>query len=773
MLLLRLAFAAATFPAAWAIQCSITVDPVTGSDAALRAVDTPYRSLAAARDAVRALPRPLPVGGVVVCVSAGRYSEPLILEGERDSGDAEDRRIAWVGTGGGAVSSSGWPRSELTAGVRVAFTPGAAGVWTASLPAVGVTDFGTWTPHGFLFPSPMGGCPAAPLELFSDGAAPGGPGAVGFGEPMVVARWPNVANASEPYSEWTAEESWTRAAFVRDVELQDSALFTSRDVPFANWTASIAQGNVFFTGFPFWEWADASLPVRAFNASNHLLSLEHGLIPQNVSYSAKYFAQNAVEALDAPGEYWLDPVSGLLHFIPPKGVSTSPLVGWVSNATANASLISLAAVAHVTLANLAVSFSRERGIVVASSSDVVLLNMTVLGMGSGGISVTGSNSTVVAGATVVGSGGAAVDTWGGGNRASLTSSGVVVVDTTVRHFGRRCLSYAPGISVGSVGGVVAHNDVSGGPHVGANTVTNDGLFEFNVVHETVLAACDMAAFYSGAADFSVWNTTVRYNLFYKNGYAAAGCNDRSGNDLADIYFDEAQSGVAVYANVHYSPVPPYNFSYLARRRMIYAHLINGGTHVTATNSLILDANISFTQSIHALSSSYFPTVCDPAGSHLSGMHAVQWNSGVYAARYPELAALQGACDASAAACAGDPSCPAAPYGGAFTNSVNVNVSVVTQLGENSTVFDPQHFNFSGLWEGLDPSFAAGSPAAARATLNFQLTDDSPIYTAVPGFRKIPMECFGPFACSGASTPYPRAAHIALQLPACQPGQCGV
>jgi len=767
--MLRLAVAALCCTA-WSARsvppCALSVDPVAGTDdAAQRAAGAPWRTLLAARDAVRALPRPLPPGGVAVCVAAGLYSEALVLEGARDSGDAPDRRVTWLGVAApaaaatAAAAASSWPRAELTAGVRVEFSPGAGGVWWASLPALGVTDFGSWQPHGFLL---KGGCPEAPLELFSDGEAPGGPNARGFGQPMVVARWPNVAQPSEPYSEWTAEGSWARAQFVdRALELQDSALFAPAGAPLASWGASIASGSVYYAGFPFWDWADASVPVRAFNASSRLLSLAPGLLPQNVSYSSKFFVQNAREALDAPGEYWADPTAGLLHYIPPAGAATAPLVGWVSNATANASLVTLRGVAHVALANLTASFARGTGVVVSDSTDVLLLNLTVRGMGAGGIAVTNSNGTVVAGATVVGSGGVAVDTWGGGNRATLAPSGIAVVDSTVRHFGRRCLSYQGGISVGSVGGVVAHNDVSGGPHVGARTVTNDGLFEFNVVHDTVLAACDMAAFYAGANDWSVWNTTIRHNFFYRNGHAAAGCNDQSGNDVGDVYLDEAQSGVAVGGNVHFSPVPPYNFSYLARARVTHAHIVNGGSHVAASNSLVVDANISFYQSVSGLGRS-FASVCNPAGSCLAGMHAMRWSTGVYAARYPALAALAGACDVAPAGCAADARCPAAPFGGAFAASANVNVSVLTVLAQNASVFDPAHFNFTFLWAGMDPRFAAGSPEAARAALNFQLADDSPVYAAIPGFRRIPMECMGPWACSGgAPAAYPRAATLLL------------
>ena len=750
---------ASLYSSAWSLPtCTVFVDPATGTDSAQRSASSPWRTLQAARNVVRALPRPLPAGGITVCIAAGLYSEPLSLEGELDSGDSSGSRITWVGV---PSASGGWPRAELTAGVRVTFSPSPSGVWTASLPAFGVTDYGSWTPHGFLIKS-NGSCPVAPLELFSDGEGAGGPTAQRFGQPLTVARWPNVAHPGEPYSEWTAEQSWERAQYVRGQPLLDSALFTPSSVPFANWSASISSGSVYYSGFPFWDWADANVPVLGFNASHYppLLTLTPGLIPQNVSYSSKWFLQNAREALDAPGEYWMDPQQGVLHYLPPAGVATSPLVGWVSNATVNASIVTLSRVSHVTLANLAVSFARGTGVTVSSSSDIVLLNLTVLGMGSGGISVLECTDTVIAGATVTGSGGAAVDTWGGGDRATLTSSGIVVVDTVAQHFGRCCLSYLGGISVGSVGGVVAHCEVSGGPHVGARTLTNDGLFEYNVVHDTVLAACDMAAFYVGAKDWSVWNTSVRYNLFYRNGHAAAGCNDQSGRDVGDVYLDEAQSGVAISSNVHFSPVPPYNFSYLAHARVTYAHIVNGGSHVAASNSLVLDANISYFQSCSSLGRG-FASACDPAGSCLAGMHAMHWNSGVYAQRYPELAALQGACEATAAGCAADATCPAAPFAGVYAASANVNVSVLTLLGQNASVFDPGHFNFSGLWQGMDPGFQAGSPAQARDTLNFQLAEDSPVYAAIPGFQRIPMECFGPWACSGEPAPYPRAALMQL------------
>ena len=418
---------------------------------------------------------------------------------------------------------------------------------------------------------------------------------------------------------------------------------------------------------------------------------------------------------------------------------------------------------HLSFVDIVVSFTRGPGVLISDSSDITLLNVSVLGVGETGINVIGSNNTVVAGATVLHSGGAGIGSYGGGIRSGLETSGLVVVDSTVTHVGRRCLSYYGGITLDSIGAVSAFNAISGTPHIGCNVGTNDGLFEYNVVTDTVLASCDMGAFYSGAADWSVWNSTVRYSAFYRTGYSGAGCNQQSGTDLADVYYDTDQSGVAVYGNVHWAPNPPHVPSYKSKARKTYAQLINGGSHALVANSIIVDANISYYNAIDGLSRDGYSRVCAPNGSYVSGMRAMAWNTGVFAAHYPALAALQAACDSGSEACAEDVSCPAAPFGCTLSDMVLVNVTQPIFLAENASVFNPANFNVSGQWEGLDPGFQAGSLAAARASLNFQLSANSPVYAALPGFRRIPTECMGPYACPNLTVPYPRAAALRAEL----------
>jgi hypothetical protein len=212
--------------------------------------------------------------------------------------------------------------------------------------------------------------------------------------------------------------------------------------------------------------------------------------------------------------------------------------------------------------------------------------------------------------------------------------------------------------------------------------------------------------------------------------------------------------------VHWSPIPPYNFSYLTSSRITYANIMNGGSHLAVTNALVVDANVSWTNPIAGMDDACFAGWCAPNGTRLAGMRAMAWDTGVYAAAYPALAALQAGCDSGPEACGRDPSCPAAPWGGAFAATANVNVSTVTTTGRgNATRWDPAGFNFTGQFVVAASEGAGFVAADPRGSLNFQLRDDSPVYAALPGFTRIPMECFGPWACADVPTPYPRAATI--------------
>merc|ERR1711964_799294 len=68
-----------------------------------------------------------------------------------------------------------------------------------------------------------------------------------------------------------------------------------------------------------WNWADSHRPVLAYDASSSTLTLGKDNIDRDVPLTkgGNFYVYNVRAELDQPGEYHVDPDSGILSFMPP------------------------------------------------------------------------------------------------------------------------------------------------------------------------------------------------------------------------------------------------------------------------------------------------------------------------------------------------------------------------------------------------------------------------------------------------------------------------
>lgn len=70
-------------------------------------------------------------------------------------------------------------------------------------------------------------------------------------------------------------------------------------------------------------WADLRMPIRSVDLSNHLATLSGNPQPSNKEANARYFIENAPDALDSPGEWYLDKRTGRLSYFAKAGEDLS------------------------------------------------------------------------------------------------------------------------------------------------------------------------------------------------------------------------------------------------------------------------------------------------------------------------------------------------------------------------------------------------------------------------------------------------------------------
>ena len=165
----------------------IAVSP-KGSDSAAGTLAAPFQTLGRAKQRVGELVLSgLPAGGVVVWLRDGVYSltDTLTL-GAKESG-SDGKPVVWRGypgerprlVGGASAPPSAFKPITSSSPIYSRLDPPAqAKVMEASLPALGITDYGALTRRGF-----CGSASKGPLELFVDGT------------PMTLARWPDASQS--------------------------------------------------------------------------------------------------------------------------------------------------------------------------------------------------------------------------------------------------------------------------------------------------------------------------------------------------------------------------------------------------------------------------------------------------------------------------------------------------------------------------------------------------------------------------------------------------
>ena len=697
--------------------CTFYASP-SGSDAGAGSITAPFQTLARLQGAMRSVPRPL-TAPLLGCLRAGVYAlQPLQLS-PADSGSSPSAFAA-------LLSLDGEGAAVLSGAYAVAFAPLAAedagfahipaaarvSVLVANLPAAGLpaSVYGEWVVQdGF------GGCHGPPLELLYEGQAQ---------EP---ARWPNAAAGAWGGPWATTQLTWESSA--------DSFLAA----PGADFLAWTDREDVWFHGHFWWDWNSVYQRAASWNSSSGRVQVAPPYLGvSNFSGAARYYALNSLSALDAPREYVLNRTSGSLYWLPPPAATPSASVSLTPQ------LITGQGVEHFALAGLAFTGSRATAVTFRGGRVLAILNCSVTHAGLRGIDVYGATEVTVQGCGVAGTGGSGVSVGSdepAAVRALLQPLQLHVADNTIHDFERVCFTYAPGLQVSGTAALVERNEVYNSGHFGASIRGNDALFRYNVLHHLTMDTFDNAALYFEPNDFTLWNMTVAHNFAYQNGDSGTPCNFRTSCLRGSFYMDDGGAGLSVYGNVIWQPMPAFPVDAWHKEPIWVGVNNDGGRNTLITNNIFIDAVNGSYNSGGGIRWAEFGFMSNQSAAYAE-MRAVGWSSGLFAERYPALAALQ---DFYAPDCAENAQCPPAPFGNAVARNILVNLSGVVLMAPPASVFNPANFNVSNNWVTQDPHFVAADP---RGTLNFQLRDDSPAYAPAMGFQKIPMQCFGPWSpCS--------------------------
>ncbi len=315
-------------------------------------------------------------------------------------------------------------------------------------------------------------------------------------------------------------------------EVSSSAFVYTGTRP-ARWSQAT---DIWIHGMLAFDWADCHQRVDLIDPTSQTITLAE---PATFGIVAGQFwyAENLVEEITEPGEWWVDRSSGLLYFWPPR-----PLAGHeVVVSTLSAPLISITGATQVRLENLSLRSGRAEQIAVTSSAHVRLRGLILEGAGTDAIDISNGSTDVgveYALITHPGNGGVSISA---GDRPSLTPGNVYVDDSVMHDFSRWEWTYRPAVNLSGVGNRASHNLIYSAPHTAILYGGNDHLISFNDISQVCRMAADSGAIYAGR-DWGARGNVIQYNYLHQ-------LTSLLSSDVNGVYLDDCLSGITVEGNI--------------------------------------------------------------------------------------------------------------------------------------------------------------------------------------------------------------------------------
>ncbi|MDF1754553.1 MAG: right-handed parallel beta-helix repeat-containing protein [Verrucomicrobiales bacterium] len=535
----------------------------------------PFSNLPEARDAIRSARKSGKLAAdtpVTVVIKPGKYQvRQSIVFGKEDSGVTyrAEKPGSVVLSGGSTLKAEEFAKisdqkvlDRLDEGVRE---------------KVLVYDLGEIIPGELApFPKSFKGTPPAPW-LYSDG------------EMMTLARWPNRD---------AEKKGWTSFSKVIDNGLpkpdaedpvlrkhHPGAFVFDHDRP-GRWDL---ESGAWLLGYWTHDWSDEVIKIASYDAEEKVIRLaaNHSYGLKGGTWGAserRFFAQNILEELDSPGEWYIDRNAKKLYFYPIKPVSKSEIV----LATLTKPIVQIESAEEIKLVGINLEYVHGDCLRVSKSRAIEIVGCQLSNIAGSGISANGEAITIRSCDLFnIGRGGISIY---GGDRAKLIPANNLVTNNHVHHYGIFQRTYAAGVAVSGCGSTVSHNLIHDAPHNAIKYSGNEHLLEKNEIHHVVMETGDSGAFYTGR-DWTSQGNVLRHNYIHHLGDYSSESTHTMG-----IYLDDCDSGDTLEGNVLY--------------KVGRAFLIGGGRDNPIRNNLIIDC---------------------PIGIHLDsrGMSWKQWNNPKY------------------------------------------------------------------------------------------------------------------------------------------------
>lgn len=546
-----------------------------GSDANKGTLKAPFQTLEKARDAIRKLKakKGLPRGGVTVYLREGRYERTASFDlREEDSGEA-GKPITYTAYPGEKVVLSGSKQLKKSAFVpitdeavlnRIISPEARKKVLVADLAALGITDYGVLSRHGYYLANDLSEVP--PMELYVNGQG------------MTLARWPNSGTVQ---MDEILDPGPTRKDPNEEVHKRGGTFTYTYDRP-KYWTQA---DDIWLDGIFGYSWEWSYNKIASIDTAARSITLRYGEMSGIFKnwYPDFHFAQNLLEEMDMPGEYYIDRKAGKLYFLPNAEFTRTDAD--IEVTMLKMPMINALNASYIDFSELILENGRDSAVVFMGGSHMRVLKSEIRNFTNSGVlintqsrfyyndfqGVPGTDHAIM-NTHIHHIGGTAV-TLTGGNKETLAPGRNVVKNSHIHDFAYYHKAYNPGVLLSGVGNQMLNNELHDAPHPGVLVFGNDHVLEYNEIYDVCKTFSDLGAIYMNAGETPQQRgTVIRRNYFHNIGESKAG--------VEGVYPDNFTMGLKIDENIFY-------------KMGNSAIKNNGGAHNLTRNNIFVDSKVPY------------------------------------------------------------------------------------------------------------------------------------------------------------------------------------
>ena len=364
------------------------------------------------------------------------------------------------------------------------------------------------------------------------------------GQRMVMARYPNADPDDPHFGKWAHIASLESSVARRQ--------FTCTPDVVKGWTR-LEHAQVCI--HPAYGWAWNIVPIKEVDRSQATITLARR-VSYDLRVGDRYFVQNLLEELDAPGEWYLDRESKVLYFWPPGDLADGDVLAPVVD-----TLIEIKGASNIIVRGFTLEACDGTAVRIDDCESCTVAKSVIRNCGSWGVDVRGGHGSGAVGNDIYYTGAGAV-ALSGGDRKTLVPGRNFATNNYIHHIAEFQKTYNTGVNVRGVGNVASHNLIHDCYHQGILMGGNDNVVEYNIVHHTNLGSEDTGGLYMSSRNYTMRGNVIRHNVFHHvGGFGKANSWQPVTNGRVKfqypqftwgIYLDAPETGVHVYGNVLYS-----------------------------------------------------------------------------------------------------------------------------------------------------------------------------------------------------------------------------